>query len=413
MTKIEPRLLKGFRDYNPKEQAARQAMFSKIQNVFERFGFLPLSTPVLEYKDILMGKYGEGERLLYSFKDNGERDVAMRYDLTVPLARYIAQNINQLTFPFKRYQIAPVWRADNPQRGRLREFYQCDIDAVGVESNLADAEVIACACKALEGLGVSDYVVRINDRRVFDRFSVPEDQKVEIMRSIDKYDKIGLEGVVQELREKNMDADIVTEVEQFLQGSFVQSDNASQNVQQIIELLQGLGIPKDKIKADYTIARGLDYYTSSVFEIFLPGKEQYGSVASGGRYDQLLNQFSDKVLPAVGISIGIDRLFEALEDIGLLPNSDLVKVLVLNQDEQYLSDYVRLTSALRDNGINTELYYESVKLDKQFKYAENKGIAYAIILGEKEKVAGTVQLKNLQTREQQEISERELIDKLK
>ncbi|MDQ3018723.1 MAG: ATP phosphoribosyltransferase regulatory subunit, partial [bacterium] len=198
MNKIEPRVLKGFRDYGLQEQSVRQDLFRKIQSVFERFGFLPLSTPVLEYKDILMGKYGDDEKLVYSFKDNGDRDVAMRYDLTVPMARYVAQNQGQLTFPFKRYQIAPVWRADNPQKGRLREFYQCDVDVVGTDSVLADAEIIACLCQALEAVGVTDYRVRLNDRAVFKNFSI------ETIRAIDKIDKIGLEGIIAEMKEKGV-----------------------------------------------------------------------------------------------------------------------------------------------------------------------------------------------------------------
>src|SRR3989338_2406255 len=198
MVKIEPRTLKGFRDYGPKEQLARQQMFAKIQSVFERFGFLPLSTPVLEYKDILMGKYGEeGDRLLYSFKDNGDRDVAMRYDLTVPMARFVAQNQNKLAYPFKRYQIAPVWRGENTQKGRLREFYQCDIDIVGTESRTADAEVMACICLALEALGVTNYELRINDRRIFSIFTGAD--QAEIIRAVDKLDKVGREGVLEEL----------------------------------------------------------------------------------------------------------------------------------------------------------------------------------------------------------------------
>jgi histidyl-tRNA synthetase len=206
MNYIEPRLLKGFRDYGPKEQTIRQQMVAKIQNVFERFGFLPMSTPVLEYKEILTGKYGEDEKLIYSFKDNGDRDVAMRYDLTVPLARFVAQNKQQIVYPFKRYQIAPVWRADNPQKGRLREFMQCDIDVIGSDSLLADVGVVACVCSALDEIGVDNYELRISNRGIFNTLSramhLDSVQSIEVVRAIDKVKKIGIDGVVKLLQEK-------------------------------------------------------------------------------------------------------------------------------------------------------------------------------------------------------------------
>jgi histidyl-tRNA synthetase len=429
MTKIEPRLLKGFRDYGAKEQATRQRMFERIQAVFERFGFLPLSTPALEYKDILMGKYGEDEKLIYSFKDNGERDVAMRYDLTVPLARYVAQNKNQLVFPFKRYQIAPVWRADNPQRGRLREFYQCDIDTVGTDSKFADAEVIACVCKALEALGVSQYEVRINDRRIFNgminMLGIGEDQTVEVIRAIDKLDKIGEDGVIRILEEKALSSKAIKKIKQYL--SFQRGENTlgipkqmeedfadiTADLQLIGEAVLNQGVSSDKIRFDFSIARGLDYYTSTVFEFSLTNISGFPSISAGGRYDSLLDQFSDQSLPAVGCSIGIDRLLDALQELGLSQNESLVKALVVNQDPDLQTEYVGIVSSLRNAGISCELYYEPVKLDKQFKFAESKNIPYAIILGKEERQTGVVKLKNLITREQEEVAIARLAEKLK
>lgn len=400
--KIEPRLLKGFRDFGPTEQLARQQMFSKIQSVFERFGFLPLSTPVLEYKEILIGKIGEDEKLIYSFKDNGDRDVAMRYDLTVPLARYVAQNQGQLTLPFKRYQIAPVWRADNPQKGRLREFYQCDVDAVGTDSVLADAEVIACLCQALEAVGVTNYKVRLNDRAVFKGFSPAT------IRAIDKIDKIGIDGIVKEMESKGVSSDEIEKAKSLISGSAV----SPENVNNIIELLEEAKL-SGSVEFDTSIARGLDYYTGTVFEIVLNDKPDFGSICSGGRYDRLVDQFSKESLPAVGGSIGIDRLIDALKEMGIMETVQPIKAIVLNQNESLQDEYLKLASQLRDEGVNVELYYTTAKLDKQFKYAESKGIPYAIIMGETEAKDGTVQLKDLAKREQETISIKDLLGKLK
>ena len=401
--KIEPRLLKGFRDYGPSEQLARQQMFAKIQSVFERFGFLPLSTPVLEYKDILVGKIGEDEKLIYSFKDKGERDVAMRYDLTVPLARYVAQNQGQLTFPFKRYQIAPVWRADNPQKGRLREFYQCDVDAVGTDSPIADAEVIACVCKAIEALGVTNYRVRLNDRVVFKDFSV------QTIRAIDKIDKIGLEGIVAEMQANGVSDEEIERAKLLVGTGSQQAPSTTNSIMESLAMYNLVG----QIEFDPTIARGLDYYTGTVFEIVLQDKPEFGSICSGGRYDGLVDQFSNQSLPAVGGSLGIDRLIDALTDMGKMEFVQPIRALILNQNDALIPEYVKLAADLRAKDINVELYYTAAKLEKQFKYAENKGIPYAIIMGETEVKDGTVQLKDLGNREQVTITLSELAEKLK
>jgi len=429
---IEPRLLKGFRDYGPQEQAARQAMFAKIQGVFERFGFLPMSTPALEYKEILMGKYGEDEKLIYSFKDNGGRDVAMRYDLTVPLARYVAQNRGQLTLPFKRYQIAPVWRADNPQKGRLREFYQCDIDAVGGPSPVSDAEVIVCMCKAVEAVGITNYQLRLNDRSIFDLLSslflaagASVDEGKEVMRALDKVGKIGKMGAVKILEEKNVSEGAIKQAQMLMdlgegeqalaniEQNLSKDSWAVANLRTLLALVKAQGVAEKNIVFDPLIMRGLDYYTGVVFEIILPDKPEFGSIMGGGRYDNLVDQFSDQSLPAVGGSIGIDRLYDAMVDQGLVEAEGLVKALVVNLDEQLMEDYVKLVTGLRAAGINSEMYYQPVKLDKQFKYAESKGIEYAVIMGPDEKAKGAAQLKNLKTREQAEVPLSELAGKLK
>ncbi|HMQ01725.1 MAG TPA: histidine--tRNA ligase [Candidatus Doudnabacteria bacterium] len=400
--RIEPRTLKGFRDYGAREQAARQTMFATIQTVFEQFGFSPLSTPVLEFKEILMGKYGDDEKLVYSFQDNGGRDVAMRYDLTVPLARYVAQNQGSLQWPFKRYQIAPVWRADNPQKGRLREFYQCDVDVVGTDNVLADAEVIACVAKALEALGLSNYKIRINDRAVFAEFSQ------ETIRIIDKVEKIGIESMTEEMRERGVSA---TEISAAIKLVLDGKQAVPQRLAEVINILNQFSL-NGQIDFDTTIARGLDYYSGTVFEIVLPEKPEYGSIAAGGRYDGLLSQFSAEDLPAVGASIGIDRLYGALDELGLLPQTATATVLVLNLAASAQTDYLALAGELRAAGIKTELYYEPAKLDKQFKYAERRGIIWAVIFGSEEQASGKVKLKNLTTREQLEVPRSELLERL-
>ncbi len=426
---IEPRLLKGFRDYNPTEQSARQEMFRRIQTVFERFGFAPLSTPVLEYKEILMGKYGEDEKLVYSFKDNGDRDVAMRYDLTVPLARYVAQNLNQLTLPFKRYAIAPVWRADNPQKGRLREFYQCDVDAVGAVGITSDAEVVACICQALEAVGVSGYEVRINDRSLFELVArsflgdgnTEKREDLEVMRAMDKAEKIGKDAVLKILEEKKVSDDAMNFAKLLLDSGtgYLALDKIADAVpdsadkvrefKSMLGLIAKQGVAEDKLVFSPSTVRGLDYYTGMVCEIILKDNPEFGSIAGGGRYDSLLEAFSATKVPAVGVSIGVDRLFEALESMGLLKSSGSAKAIILNMEDGLAGDYAALAGQLRAEGIATEVYYKAVKLDKQFQYAETRGIEYAVIMGSEEKQQGIVQLKNLVKREQQVVKIEDLI----
>lgn len=402
MTKIEPKLLKGFRDFEPKIQLVRQSLIEKIQSSFESFGFLPMDTPVLEYKEILMGKYGDDEKLVYSFEDNGGRQVAMRYDLTVPMARFVAANQGWLTFPFKRYQIAPVWRADKPQKGRYREFYQCDIDVIGSDSVLSDAEVIACLCKALEAVGIKNYKVRINDRAVFADFSQ------DAVRIIDKVEKIGVDGMINEMRGRGISDNQIELAKQLVQG---QGFSLPERLAEVIKLTEQFEL-QGQVKFDPTIARGLDYYSGTVFEIFLNDKPEYGSICSGGRYDGLLDQFSDKPEPAVGGSIGIDRLFAAMEDLGLLPQIPPATAIILNLDKKLRSEYIKLAQELRAQKVDVEVYYDPAKLDKQFKYAEQKGIAYAVLIGEEEQKQGQAQLKNIRTREQETLTQTELIKTL-
>lgn len=415
---VEPKVLKGFRDFGAYEESSRQRMFKKISSSFELFGFAPLSTPALEYKEILLNKYGDEEKLVYSFKDNGDRDVAMRYDLTVPMARYVAMNQGSLMLPFKRYQIAPVWRAENTQRGRSREFYQCDVDIVGTNSQVADSEILACMAKTIESLGVEKFELRINDRRVFNNYfgtlGLSAAQIGSIIRGIDKLDKVGVDGVIEYLAKGEFSQTVLDKVREFLTGEdvFAGSVELKESIDNLINLVVAQGVDKNKVVFNPFIARGLEYYTSMVYEVVLSDAPQYGSVSGGGRYDGLLDQFSEKPLPAVGGSIGIDRLFEYLEDKNLLGTLQVGEVVVFNLDQALSADYQVIATSLRGAGISTEVYYDTAKLDKQFKYAEAKGALYAVIMGVEEKSNNEVKLKDLKNRTEQVVEITELADKL-
>jgi histidyl-tRNA synthetase len=404
---MKPQTLKGFRDFLPQEARKRQYIIQTLKNVFEQAGFEPLETPVLEYEEILTGKYGdEGEKLMYRFEDQGKRKVAMRYDQTVPLARVVAQYQNEIAFPFKRYQIQPVWRAENPQKGRYREFIQCDIDTVGVDSALADAETIATALKAYEELGFKSFKILINDRTVFEGLSP---QAVII---IDKLKKIGEAGVCQELASKNIFGS-VEEAQNFLRSMLDQKP--TQRLMQIFALLESLGIDKKNIEFSPTLARGLNYYTGMIFEIETP-EYPYGSLCGGGRYNDLIGIFAGRQIPAVGFAVGFDRTLEAMEALQLFPTNLAVsstQVLVTIFSAQMQPASLQLYKQLYQQDIPTEIYLGEIKdknpLEKQLKYANQKAIPYVIIIGEEEIRKNVVILKNMQTREQQQITEQEAI----
>ncbi|MBI5451857.1 histidine--tRNA ligase, partial [Candidatus Gottesmanbacteria bacterium] len=370
---IKPQTLKGFRDFLPQNVIKRQFIIDKIKKVFELYGFDPLETPALEYAETLLGKYGnEADKLLYLFKDRGGRNVGMRYDQTVPLARVIAQYKNEISFPFKRYQIQPVWRAENPQRGRFREFMQCDIDTVGIGGIRADTEIIACVIASIKKLGFKRAKMIVNDRTVFVHL------QPKYVAAIDKLKKIGKEGVIAELISKGYDKNDA--------GKLINSFDAKKPTPHIISLFQllreyGLEENKDYL-FDPTLARGLDYYTSTIFELVA---DDYlsGSLGGGGRYDKLIGKFIGEDIPAVGFSFGFDRLLEAMDQLQLLPQlKSLTKVLVSVFSPEFLNISLKTVSLLRDAGINTEIVFDTnIKLDKQLKYADKKGIPYAAIIG--------------------------------
>jgi histidyl-tRNA synthetase len=407
MNKIKPQTLKGFRDFLPREARKRQFVSDTLKGVFTQFGFEPLETPVLEYEEILAGKYGEeGELLMYRFEDNGKRRVAMRYDQTVPLARVIAQYQNELAMPFKRYQIQPVWRAENTQKGRYREFVQCDIDTVGVDSALADAEIIATALKACQALGFKSFTILINDRSVFDGLST------EAIVIIDKLKKIGEEGVCQELAKKKIFGSF-EEAQNFLRSMLDQKP--TQRLSDILKNLEKLGISKDNLKFSPTLARGLDYYTGLIFEIETP-EYPYGSLCGGGRYNNLIGMFSNTPFPAVGCAFGFDRTLEAMEALNLFPANlalSTSKVLISIFSPTLESNSLDLCAKLRANNINAEIYLGEIKeknpLERQLKYAIQKGIPYLAIIGPEEAEKSRITLKNLQTREQKQVTFEELL----
>lgn len=417
--------LKGFRDFLPEQAQTRQEVLNRIRSVFARYGFLPLETPALEYKEILRGKYGEeGDKLMYGFRDQGGREVAMRYDLTVPLSRVVAAYQNDLVIPFKRYQIAPVWRADRPQKGRLREFTQCDVDVVGTASLVADAEVIACLNAAFLELGIKEVVIRLNNRKLLDGLmreaGVPAPNTPAAIRVLDKLEKIGETEARTQLAGLGIQSKAVGRLFELLGEGLEDPEDIIKKFEgfagagelaEIVETLLDMQIKNYEV--DLTLARGLDYYTGTIFELTLPDASGFGAVAGGGRYDNLIGKFSGKTIPAVGGSIGVDRLVEALEEMELVSPSAGADVLVCNLEEGLEETYLRLTAQLRQAGIKTDFYYEPVKLDKQLKYADKKKIRYAVIIGPDEQKQDQAALKNLATGKQEIVTQKDLSKKLK
>ena len=414
MNSIEPKILKGFRDFLPIEAKKRQYVINTLKKVFESYGFEPLETPALEYEEILTGKYGEeGDKLMYRFEDNGKRKVALRYDQTVPLARVVAQYQNELPMPFKRYQIQNVWRAENTQKGRFREFLQCDADIVGSSSPLADAEIISLSSECLEKLGFKNFKILVNDREVFKNpksffktsFDFPIEKTPYVIRTFDKYRKIGKEGVRKELSEIGFTTQ--------------ESDELVKNIDQEISLTTELENIKLKLDENVksrikpiSLARGLDYYTGLIFEIEIEGYLG-GSVAGGGRYDNLIGIFAGKQIPAVGFAFGFDRLMEAMDELSLFPaDLSMTKALVTIFSEELKGKSSKLAQMLRDENINTELYLEDTKMEKQLKYADKKQIPYVVIIGPDEARNETVTLRNMQTRKQEIVTQKDLPGKL-
>ncbi|MFH0979450.1 MAG: histidine--tRNA ligase [Candidatus Roizmanbacteria bacterium] len=399
-TKIRLQTLKGFRDFLPSEAIARNYVIGKIKAVFERFGFDPLETPALEYAETLLGKYGEeADKLMYLFEDKGKRRVGLRYDQTVPLARIIAQYQN-IPKPFKRYQIQPVWRAENTQKGRFREFLQCDIDTIGAEDLYSDAEIIICVLATVKYLGFKNTKMLINDRSVFYKMSP------KFIIAVDKLAKIGKEGVIKELINKGM---LKNDAEKFI--SSFDKTKPPPLIISLFKILKENGL-KERLDFEFapTLARGLDYYTSTIFELSCQDYNA-GSIGGGGRYDKLISQFISQDVPAVGFAFGFDRLLEAMKQLNLLPSKTTsTKVLVTVFSDDLLKKSVSVVNDLRNNKINADINFDNnLKLDKQLKYADKKGIPYVIIIGPEEVEKKVFKLKDMKKGEQKELNREDLI----
>jgi len=427
---IKPQTLKGFRDYLPEQMMARERLVETARQVYRSFGFSPIDTPALEYSEILLGKGGEeSDKQLFRFTDAGNRDVSMRFDLTIPFARFAAQHLNDIGTPFKRYHIGTVWRAEKPQRGRFREFMQCDFDTIGTESNVADIETLFVIHDLFESIGFTKFSIRINNRLVLngllEELELTE-KATGVLRALDKLPKIGREKVVAEMTGPvGISADqskrildlagltgekfkVLSQLETMLNGN----ERGLEGVNKLRELFTAAntaGIPDERIALDVSIARGLDYYTGTIYETFLNDLPGIGSVCSGGRYDNLAELFTSQPLPGVGASLGLDRLLAAMDELGMIHSAGTpAPVLLTLFDAEHIGDYLRIGRVLRQAGIETEVYPEVQKIGKQLKYADRKGFRIALIAGTDEFAAGTWQVKDLEKGEQQLVPEGEL-----
>lgn len=415
MKVITPQTLSGFRDFLPSEKKKRDFILKKIIEVFEQFGFEPIETPTLEYASLLLGKYGtEADKLVYKFNDKGGREIALRYDQTVPTARVLAQNQNPEILPkiLRRYQIQNVFRTEKPQKGRYREFTQCDIDIFGSENAISDAEILACTYFTYKNIGFKDIIIALNDRSTLfttlSPFSTQNVSSLSIIQSIDKLGKISEEEVIMELIHKGLEKDHASSAMQA-----IKSAKPSKLINKIVDYAIKLGVKDVDLAFTPTLARGLDYYTGMIFEVKTPNNSS--SLCGGGRYDNLVNQLCNINIAAVGMAIGFDRTVEVAEQLNLIPQTVMqpsAKVLVIVFKETVKENLI-LARKLRDAHINTEVFAdEAAKLDKQLKYADKKGIPFVVILGPKEITKKVVRLKDLQARSEEPIANDKLIESL-
>ena len=430
---IRPRVPRGMRDILPEQMIRRQYVIDVIRDVFEEFGFEPLQTPALELSEVLTGKYGpDAEKLIYQAGHvGGKEDISLRYDLSVPLCRVIAMH-PQLPKPFKRYQIDPVWRAERPQKGRYRQFFQCDADTVGTESMLADAENVNLIYQVLTRLGFEQFEVNINDRKLITGIGqfagVPDEQLGGLYRSIDKLDKIGLSGVRDELAENQIPEPVIEKLLALLQiegdtatvlnalnEQLGDSEVAREGIVELEELngyLETLGVPDEFYRINVAMVRGLEYYTGPIYETVVE-EPKIGSITGGGRYDELIGSFSKQGYPATGTSFGIERIIDVMEEFDMFPatvGKTVTQVLVTVFDAELAQESLKLATLLRQDSIRTEVYSRPTRISTQIKYADTKGIPYAVILGSDELAAGTVAIRNLESREQQIVPREELVE---
>jgi histidyl-tRNA synthetase len=423
--RITPRTLKGFRDYPPEVMIPRERLIDTARRVYRSYGFSPIDTPALEYLEILAGKGSEEtDKQLYKFKDHGGRDVGLRFDLTVPLARFAAQHVNDLGIPFKRYHIATVWRGENTQRGRYREFMQCDFDTIGTKSVAADIETVLVIHDLMHAIGFEDFTIHLNNRMLLtgllERLGLA-DRAVAVLRVLDKLGKIGPDAVAGELissagttieqaKEIVRLSDITgsnDEVLRQVEPLVSASQTGQEGVAKLREVLAGVaaaGVPESCVRLHVSIARGLDYYTGMVFETYLDALPGIGSVCSGGRYDNLAEQFTAQELPGIGASLGLDRLLAAMEELGMIEKvATPAPVFIPFFDPSKLHEYLKLAAALRAAGIGVEVFPDAKKLGQQLKYADRRGFRIALIAGGNEFAAGICQVKDLQKTTQQDV----------
>ena len=430
--KIEPKTLPGFMELSPTDQVKFNQMKDTIRRSYEKFGFLPLDTPVIELSEVLLAKAGgETEKQIYRFT-KGETDLSLRFDLTVPLAKYVTEYYNELSFPFKRYQIGKVFRGEKAQKGRYREFYQCDIDIIGDGelSTINDAQIPSIIYNTFKELGFNNFTICINNRKIlnglFNSLNLSENS-VDIMRIIDKIDKIGEEAVRGEIKELGVNEEAIKKIMHFItiKGNTNEKLKALENLEvndelfvkgmqelsDVVKYIRVLGVPEDYFTVELKIARGLDYYTGTVYETFLNDYASIGSVCSGGRYDNLAEFYTDRKLPGVGISIGLTRLFYQLNTLNAVnvDKESISDVLVIPMSEEDISESLTIASSLRDAKINTDVYLDEAKIKKKMKYADKWNIPFVIIIGEEERQTKVYTLKNMKTGEQFKVSTEEII----
>ena len=434
--KVKPRVPRGMRDILPEQMIRRQYVIDVIRGVFEEFGFEPLQTPAIELSEILMGKYGpDAEKLIYHAEHSGgKEEISLRYDLSVPLCRLIAM-YPELPKPFKRYQIAPVWRAERPQKGRYREFFQCDADTVGSPSMLADAETLNVIYDILTRLGFKKFIMNVNDRKIITgigQFSgVPEELLGGLYRSIDKLEKIGLDGVREELGTNAIPVDVIDRLLNLLRiegkNKSVLTDLRNQlsdypvalegiaELDEIIGYLEALGIPEAYYRVNFSMVRGLEYYTGPIYETTIE-EPRMPSITGGGRYDELAGMFANRSYPATGTTIGIERIIDAMEEMDIFPpdvGKTVAQVLVSLFDESLADESLKMANTLRKAGLKAELYFEKDRLGNQIGYARSRGIPYVVILGPDELAADQVTVRNLPLKAQQTVKRAETVELIK
>ena len=432
---IPPRTLKGFRDFPPALAMPREELIDKARAVFRSYGFAPIDTPALEYREILTGKGGdESDKQMYRFADHGGRDVALRFDLTVPFARFAAQHIGQLGTPFKRYHIGPVWRGENTQHGRYREFYQCDFDTIGTDANAADIETVLVIHDLLAALGFERFAIHVNNRLVLNGLLESlglAEASAAILRALDKLQKIGAEKVIDEMAAtasvpsdtakyilsmvqitEGTNAGMIDKLEFAFSGNDYVTEGIA-NLRQLVEAFEGAGFPEDRLAIDLSIARGLDYYTGTVYETLLGDLPAIGSVCSGGRYDDLAGLYTKQHLPGVGASLGLDRLMAAMEELGLLQDAATsADVFIVQFSTEALPSYIALARRLRQASLRTELYPEAKGMGRQLKHADRKGFPIALIGGPDELERGVWQVKDMRDGSSAEVKDDELVSYL-